>query len=83
MVGQMLHLRAAAIADACGRFLWIGCGFEHRRSEIEKPKQINGGKAESLLYNLRHFRRIITASGGLSCRALGNTAKGAWSRVRK
>ena len=29
-------LRAAAIADACGHFLCIGCAFEHRGSIAEK-----------------------------------------------
>jgi hypothetical protein len=38
MVSQMLHLRAAAIADACGHFLCIGCAFEHRGSVAEKTE---------------------------------------------
>ena len=41
MVGQMLHLRAAVIADACELFMWFG-----RESGIADEWQINRIAAE-------------------------------------
>jgi hypothetical protein len=37
MVHQMLHLRAAVIADACEHFIWFGRGVGHRRWMADKP----------------------------------------------
>ena len=77
MVGQMLHLRAAAIADACGHFLCIGCAFEHRRSIAEKNQADEWQKNrfanvqfEAFSKKNRHLREFPSP-------ALGNAARGA------
>jgi hypothetical protein len=81
MIGQMLHLRAAAIADAYGHLMWIGRRVGHRKWDARQT--------ESPLINLRHFREKVATQGSLptagdsrltnSMRAWGLAA---WAAVR-
>jgi hypothetical protein len=91
MVGQMLHLRAAAIADACGHFLCIGCSFEHRGSIAEKnqadewqKKRFATVQFEAFSKKNRHLRefpwpaRSVTRPGEPLVRGSKITALRSW-----